>query len=76
MGYFYILFIMVLTLSCSANLEDDKTPQKIPLDIKKKSVSSLNTESNPIIHEKISGSGSDNSITNISGFASSRISGK
>ena len=52
MGYFYILFIMVLTLSCSANLEDDKTPQKIPLDIKKKSVSSLNTESNPIIHEK------------------------
>ena len=76
MGYFHILFIIILTLSCSVNLEGDKTPQKIPLDIKKKSVSSLNTESNPIIHEKISGSGSDNSITNISGFASSRISGK
>ena len=72
MGRFYILFIATLILSCSSKIENDKVPQKTPQSMEKKPANSINTKSNLVIDEHISGNGTQN----ISSSSSSRISGK
>ena len=72
MSFFYILFIVLLTFSCSDNIEKNKAPKKNSLVITNKSVDTLNTQSKSFANDNISGS----SEPRLSGASSSHISGQ
>jgi len=73
MNFFYILFIVFLTFSCSENIETNKASKKNTLPIEKKLVNSQNIQSKPFTGDHISGS----NAPRISGApSSSNISGQ
>jgi len=72
MGHFFILFITILILSCSTDIENDKVPKNNSLPMEKRSATPLKTKSKSVIDEHISGNGTQN----ISGIPSTHISGK
>jgi len=73
MSFFYILFIVFLTFSCSENTDNNKASKKNTLPVEKKLVHPKNIQSKPFIDAHICG----NSAPRVSGASSSpHISGQ
>ena len=73
MSFFYILFIVFLTFSCSENIDKNKASKQNTLPVEKKLVHSQNIQSKPFIDGHISGT----STPRVSGASSSpHISGQ
>ena len=73
MSFFYILFIVIFTFSCSENADKHKASKKNTLPIEKKITHSQNIQSKPFTDGHISG----NSAPRVSGASSSpHISGQ